>query len=43
MVFQKKKKEKGVGRMTRRVPPWHEKGLEYLDGIAEKMEMVMFD
>jgi hypothetical protein len=35
--------EKGVGRSTRRVLPWHGCGLEYLQGTAEEMEMVMCD
>jgi hypothetical protein len=35
--------EKGVGRSTRRVLPWHGYGLEYLQGTTEEMEMVMCD
>jgi hypothetical protein len=47
--------EKGVGRSTRRVLPWHGYGSEYLQGTAEEMgwscvidwdlwrEVVMFD
>jgi hypothetical protein len=35
--------EEGAGRSTRRVPPWHEKGLEYLEGTAKELEMVMSD
>jgi hypothetical protein len=37
------KMEKGVGRSTRRVLPWHGYGSEYLQGTAEEMEVVMFD
>jgi hypothetical protein len=40
-VFEKM--EKGVGRSTRRVLPWHSYGSEYLQGTAEEMEVVMFD
>jgi hypothetical protein len=32
-----------AGRSTRRVLPWHGYGSEYLQGIAEGMEMVMCD
>jgi hypothetical protein len=32
------KMEESVGRSTRRVLPWHEKGSEYLEGTAEEME-----
>jgi hypothetical protein len=35
--------ENGAGRSTRRVLPWHGYGLEYLQGTAEEMEMVMYD
>jgi hypothetical protein len=35
--------EKGAGQSTRRVPPWHGYGSEYLQGTAEEMEMVMSD
>jgi hypothetical protein len=35
--------EKGAGRSTRRVLPWHGYGSEYLQGTAEGMEMVMCD
>jgi hypothetical protein len=35
--------EKGAGRSTRRVLPWHGYGLEYLQGTAEEMEVVMCD
>jgi hypothetical protein len=31
-----KEKEKGAGWSTRRVLPWHEGGLEYLEGTAEE-------
>jgi hypothetical protein len=41
VVFQKM--EKSVGRSTRTVLLWHEEGLDYLEGTAEEMEMVMFD
>jgi hypothetical protein len=37
------KMEKGAGRSTRRVLPWHGYGSEYLQGTAEEMEVVMFD
>jgi hypothetical protein len=37
------KMEKGAGRSTRRVLPWHGYGSEYLQGTAEGMEMVMCD
>jgi hypothetical protein len=37
------KMEKGAGRSTRRVLPWHGKGSEYLKGTAEEMVKVMFD
>jgi hypothetical protein len=33
--------EKGVVRSTRRVLPWHGYGLEYSQGTAEGMEMVI--
>jgi hypothetical protein len=29
--------EKGAGRSTQRVLPWHEGSLEYLEGIAEEL------
>jgi hypothetical protein len=35
--------EKGAGRSTRRVLPWHGYGSEYLQGTAEGMERVMCD
>jgi hypothetical protein len=35
--------EKAAGRSTWRVLPWHAKGLEYLQGTAEELEMVMCD
>jgi hypothetical protein len=35
--------EKGAGRSTRRVLPWHGYGSEYLQGTAKGMEMVMCD
>jgi hypothetical protein len=35
--------EKGARRSTRRVLPWHGYGLEYSQGTAEGMEMVMCD
>jgi hypothetical protein len=35
--------EKGAGRSTQRVLPWHGYGSEYLQGTAEEMEMVMCD
>jgi hypothetical protein len=35
--------EKGAGRSTRRVLPWHGYGLEYLQGTVEGMEMVICD
>jgi hypothetical protein len=41
VVFEKM--EKGAGRSTRRVLPWHGYGLEYLWGTTEEMEMVMCD
>jgi hypothetical protein len=41
MVFEKM--EKGAGRSTRRVLPWHGYGSEYLQGTAEGMEVVMCD
>jgi hypothetical protein len=31
-----KEKEKGAGRSTRRVQPWHNDDSEYLEGTAEK-------
>jgi hypothetical protein len=34
---------KGAGQSTRRVLPWHDYGSEYLQGIAEGNELVMFD
>jgi hypothetical protein len=37
------KLEKGAGRSTRRVLPWHRLGLEYLQGTAEGWEVVMCD
>jgi hypothetical protein len=37
------KMEKGAGRSTRRVLPWHGYGSKYLQGTAEGMEMVMCD
>jgi hypothetical protein len=37
------KMEKSVGQSTQRVLPWHDCGSEYLQGIAEEMEMVMCD
>jgi hypothetical protein len=37
------KVEKGAGRSTRRIPPWHGCGSEYSQGTAEEMEVVMFD
>jgi hypothetical protein len=37
------KMEKGVGRSTRRVLPWHGYGLKYLQGTAKGMEMAMCD
>jgi hypothetical protein len=41
VVFQKM--EEGARWSTRRVLPWHRKGLEYLEGTAEEMEVVMCD
>jgi hypothetical protein len=35
--------EKGAGRSTRRVLPWHGYGSEYLQGTTEGMEMVICD
>jgi hypothetical protein len=35
--------EEGDGWSTRRVLSWQEKSLEYLEGTAEEIEMVMFD
>jgi hypothetical protein len=35
--------EEGVGQSTRRVLTWHGYGLEYLQGTAEELEMVMCD
>jgi hypothetical protein len=35
--------EKGARRSTQMVLPWHSYGLEYLQGTAEEMEMVMCD
>jgi hypothetical protein len=35
--------EKGAVRSTRRILPWHGYGLEYLQGTAEGMEMVLYD
>jgi hypothetical protein len=37
------KMEKGTGWSTRRVLPWYGDDLEYLQGTAEGMEMVMCD
>jgi hypothetical protein len=37
------KMEECAGRSTWRVLPWHIYGLEYLQGTAEEMEMVMCD
>jgi hypothetical protein len=37
------KVEKGAGRSTWRVLPWHGFVSEYLQGTAEVMEMVMCD
>jgi hypothetical protein len=39
LVFKRgfqKEKEKGAGQSTRRVLPWHDDGLEYLEGTAEE-------
>jgi hypothetical protein len=38
-----RKMEKGAGRSTRKVLPWHEYDSEYLQGTAEGMEVVMCD
>jgi hypothetical protein len=38
-----KEKEKGAGRSTRRVLPWHDGGSEYLEGTTDEFEVVMFD
>jgi hypothetical protein len=38
-----KKMEKGVEWSTRRVLSWHEGILEYLEGTAEELGVVMFD
>jgi hypothetical protein len=38
-----RKVEKGAGRSTQRVLPWHGYGSEYLKGTAEGMEAVMYD
>jgi hypothetical protein len=35
--------EKGVGRSTQRVPPWHGYGSKYLQGTTKGMEVVMCD
>jgi hypothetical protein len=35
--------EKGAGRSTRRVLPWHGYGSEYLQGTVEGIEVVMCD
>jgi hypothetical protein len=35
--------EKGAGRSTQRVLPWHGYGSEYLQGTSKEMEMVMCD
>jgi hypothetical protein len=35
--------EKGAGRSTRRVQPWHGYGSEYLQSTAEGMERIMCD
>jgi hypothetical protein len=35
--------EKGAGRSTRRVLPWHGYGSEYLQGTTKENEMVMCD
>jgi hypothetical protein len=46
LVLQNKvfrKMEKGAGRSTWRVLPWHDNGSEYLQGTAEGMERVMCD
>jgi hypothetical protein len=37
------KMEKGARRSTQRVLSWYEKSLEYLEGTAKEMEMVVFD
>jgi hypothetical protein len=37
------KMEKSIERSTRRVLPWHGCGLEYLQGTAKEMEVVMCD
>jgi hypothetical protein len=37
------KMEESAGWSTQRVLPWHGKGSEYLEGTAEKMEVVMCD
>jgi hypothetical protein len=37
------KVEKGAGQSTRRVLPWHEFGLEYLQGTTAGWEVVMCD
>jgi hypothetical protein len=42
-VFSEKKLEKGAGRSTWRVLPWHGYGSEYSQGTAEGMEVVMCD
>jgi hypothetical protein len=45
LVLQKcfRKMEKSAGWSTRRVLPWHGSGLEYVQGTAEEMEMVLCD
>jgi hypothetical protein len=35
--------EKGTGRSTQRVLPWHGGGTEYSEGTAVELEMVMCD
>jgi hypothetical protein len=42
-VIFKRKMEQGAERSTWRVLPWHGYGLEYLQGTAEELEMVMCD
>jgi hypothetical protein len=37
------KKEESAKQITRRVLSWHGKSSEYLEGTAEKMEVVMCD
>jgi hypothetical protein len=39
LVFKRgfwKEKEKGAGRSTKRVLPWHDDGSEYLEDTAEE-------